>query len=498
MARRWLDPASAADIGTPRPGSHRRASPRRLARSAQTPDELHDALLGNGFLTERRSGWGCRDAACPSSTPLIEARRATWLGVAPTAAPVPRCRGATPPSPSRCILDATLSPVIAAPQEFVDRVTSPADALRCFNSFAAAWQVRGRSQRSGWRSPHGGSPPARSRSRSPRWRRKALRCVDATAPGATHDEWCDRRTSRAHPSLHRQATARGDRARRHAGFRAVSPSAGSTLRPASGGKVPHAVLDDRHAAARLRGACLCLGIRGPAGTDWPNTTFTLARRAGACPAAPPGTRLSPPASSVAHPPGPRCAAPPSPSFLGAPPSTVESHRAARTVHGGRCPHARERVADVLREHGASFFDEIADATGLLRTQVEDALGETGGGGLANYRTASPASARCSYRRKGASRRRWPAPRRTALRHRRRWPLGAAQSPAHSGARSVGRRNHDFDRGRRAEPSSAAMGSSSGASAHARPTGCRRGGFSFPRCGGWRPAVKCEADGLWTA
>ena len=33
------------------------------------------------------------------------------------------------------------------------------------------------------------------------------------------------------------------------------------------------------------------------------------------------------------------------------------------------------VADFLRAHGASFFDEIADGTRLLRTQIEDALAE---------------------------------------------------------------------------------------------------------------------------
>jgi ATP-dependent Lhr-like helicase len=34
-----------------------------------------------------------------------------------------------------------------------------------------------------------------------------------------------------------------------------------------------------------------------------------------------------------------------------------------------------KVAEHLATHGASFFDEIVDATGLLRTQVEDALAE---------------------------------------------------------------------------------------------------------------------------
>jgi ATP-dependent Lhr-like helicase len=35
----------------------------------------------------------------------------------------------------------------------------------------------------------------------------------------------------------------------------------------------------------------------------------------------------------------------------------------------------QSVADFLKEHGASFYDEIVDGTGLLRTQVEDALAE---------------------------------------------------------------------------------------------------------------------------
>jgi ATP-dependent Lhr-like helicase len=43
----------------------------------------------------------------------------------------------------------------------------------------------------------------------------------------------------------------------------------------------------------------------------------------------------------------------------------------------------QAVADYLRTAGASFFDEIAEGTGLLRTQVEDALAELVALGLAN-------------------------------------------------------------------------------------------------------------------
>jgi len=49
---------------------------------------------------------------------------------------------------------------------------------------------------------------------------------------------------------------------------------------------------------------------------------------------------------------------------------------AVTQPEGIAPSGRAaRVADVLRTHGASFFDEIVDATRMLRTEVEEALAE---------------------------------------------------------------------------------------------------------------------------
>jgi ATP-dependent Lhr-like helicase len=42
----------------------------------------------------------------------------------------------------------------------------------------------------------------------------------------------------------------------------------------------------------------------------------------------------------------------------------------------------QNVANYLRTHGASFFEEITEGTGLLRSQVEDALGELVAQGLA--------------------------------------------------------------------------------------------------------------------
>lgn len=43
----------------------------------------------------------------------------------------------------------------------------------------------------------------------------------------------------------------------------------------------------------------------------------------------------------------------------------------------------ERVAEMIRDHGASFFDEIVDGTGLLPVQVEEALAELVAHGIVN-------------------------------------------------------------------------------------------------------------------
>jgi ATP-dependent helicase Lhr and Lhr-like helicase len=49
--------------------------------------------------------------------------------------------------------------------------------------------------------------------------------------------------------------------------------------------------------------------------------------------------------------------------------------AARPEEAPELSSRAQRVADYLDRHGASFFDEIADATHLLRTELEDALAE---------------------------------------------------------------------------------------------------------------------------
>lgn len=55
---------------------------------------------------------------------------------------------------------------------------------------------------------------------------------------------------------------------------------------------------------------------------------------------------------------------------------MQWRRLAAEHEAGEPLHSRaQKVADFLAEHGASFFDEIADATRLLGTELEDALAE---------------------------------------------------------------------------------------------------------------------------
>ncbi len=74
----------------------------------------------------------------------------------------------------------------------------------------------------------------------------------------------------------------------------------------------------------------------------------------------------------------------------------------------------QRVLDVITAHGASFFDEIANASGLLGTQVEDGLGELVALGLVNCDSFAGLRALLvpSEKRRAADGRK--RPRRTAL------------------------------------------------------------------------------------
>ena len=54
-----------------------------------------------------------------------------------------------------------------------------------------------------------------------------------------------------------------------------------------------------------------------------------------------------------------------------------------TPDAAQASHRARAVADFIRDNGASFFDELADGTRLLRPQIEEALAELVALGLVN-------------------------------------------------------------------------------------------------------------------
>jgi ATP-dependent Lhr-like helicase len=95
------------------------------------------------------------------------------------------------------------------------------------------------------------------------------------------------------------------------------------------------------------------------------------------------------------------------------------------------------VVEYLKQHGASFFDEIATGTGLLKTQTEEALGELVGAGLVNSDSFAglralllPADRKGGYG--GHHRRRMPL---MSIEEAGRWTLRMRANAATDGARS---------------------------------------------------------------
>jgi ATP-dependent Lhr-like helicase len=95
----------------------------------------------------------------------------------------------------------------------------------------------------------------------------------------------------------------------------------------------------------------------------------------------------------------------------------------------------QAVAAYIREHGASFFDELADGTNLLRPEVEEALGELVALGLVSSNSFAGLRALLlpSDQRKGSRRRR--AASSFAMDGAGRWALARRIRPTQSGPQS---------------------------------------------------------------
>ncbi len=372
MSRRWLDEEAAAGVGRLDPEAIDRVRAEAWP-SATNADELHDALLGLAFVTEQEVAgiepWRALLVA------LVDAGRATRLSVQRTASAETTTTGeralwiAAERLPQfACVFPhAVHSPPIAAPAEFAARSWPAEDAL--------VEIARSRLEGLG---PVSANALAES---------MALPLVDIEAalaklaaegfamrgsftPGASQIEWCDRALlARIHrytvnrlrreiepvssqdfmrflcrwqhviPSERRQGPdALAALITQLAGFEAPAAAWEAEILPARLDNYEFTWLDDLCLAGRAVWTRLTAPSRLAAGNAGPirTTPVTLLprRHLGLWNRAVAASAESPPVSSRAR-----------------------------------------RVAEHLASHGASFYDEIVEATGLLRTQVEDALAE---------------------------------------------------------------------------------------------------------------------------
>ncbi|HUL06787.1 MAG TPA: DEAD/DEAH box helicase [Candidatus Acidoferrum sp.] len=370
MGRRWLAPEDAADIG--------RLDPEAIARvraeawpEAANADELHDALVWLGFLSaeeaDKQAGWKDWLAA------LVHDKRAARLTTPTstlwiTAERLPQFLALWP--------QARLEPPITAPAEYAAREWSGEEAL--------VEILRGRLE---------GLGPVTEEALGAALGVSASDVAIALAalqvegfamrgrftPGIAVDEWCERRLlARVHTytvkrlraeiepvaardflrfllSWHRvtpDARMQGPDAvevvvAQLEGFEAAAGAWETEILPARLEEYEPAWLDDQCLSGRIAWARLRPRLARPNGergiTPVRTTPITLlARRHGPLWAA-----LSP-------------------------------------LPDGVQPNGRaQAVVNCIRQHGASFFDELVEGTGLLRNQVEEALAELVALGLVN-------------------------------------------------------------------------------------------------------------------
>jgi ATP-dependent Lhr-like helicase len=373
--RRWLDPETAADMGKLDPAAI--STVREQAWPDVTnPDELHDALHAMGVITAEegeRSGWSRHLEA------LIDSRRATRL----------HSHGRVFWACAECLPlvlavynESTLDPSVSPPAEKAEKVWQREEAITDL--------VRGRLQSLG---PVTAREIAETLALVPSEVGVALvelesegfvlrgRFTDeATAPEAVHAgdatlEWCERRLlARIHRYTIKTLRAEiepvsgADFMRFlfewHGITRSPKPegveSLDAVVKQLEGYEIPAAAWESDVLAVRLHDY----------DPHWLDSLCLSGRALWA--------RLQPAKSMTASP-------------VRTTPIALVTRRhwslwnqlAAAPRDEMQLSHGARAMHDYLREHGASFFDDMVGGTRLLRSQAETALGELVSAGLVN-------------------------------------------------------------------------------------------------------------------
>jgi ATP-dependent Lhr-like helicase len=428
MGRRWLAPEQAGELG--------RLDPDAIARvrgeawpDAETADELHDALVWLGFLTDAELGATPRWhelAAALARDKRVARLDAPHDGIWIAAERLPQFQALWPA--------ATCTPAIAAPAAYAEREWSAEDAL--------VEILRGRLEGQG---PVTQDMLAEALGIAPNDAAAALAVLEAEGfalrgrftPGAAVDEWCERRLlARIHGyTLKRlraeiEPVAARDFLRFLLDWQRVAPdtrmegpdAVEAIVGQLEGFEAPAGAWESEILPARLTGyepAWLddhCLAGR----IAWARLTPRAAKPNGGARGATP-VRTTP-ITLLARRRAPLWSA------LSATPEPVQP--------SGRA----QAVLDMIGTHGASFFDELVEGTGLLAPQVEEALAELVAHGLVNCDSFAglrallvPSDRRPAFA--GARRRRRSAA--FAMEDAGRWALARRARPASAPTGALG-------------------------------------------------------------
>jgi len=363
MGRRWLSPEDASDLGRLDADAVARVRAEAWPEAANA-DELHDAMVWLGFIgtDEAQAGPGWNDwlgeLARQSRMAKFNAPGATlWI----TAERLPQFRALWPES--------NVEPAIAAPAPHAERSWSRDEAL--------VEVLRGRLEGLG---PVTADALAAPLGLKPEEIATPLAALQAEGfamrgrftPGTNAEEWCERRLLARihHYTVKRlraeiEPVAARDFLRFLLSWQRVAPDArmqgpkaiDTIIGQLEGFEAPAGAWETEILPARLAGyEAQWLDARCLAGhVAWARLRPRNAK-------ANSGEGRATPVRTT-------------------PITLLERRHAAHWT--SLSPHAdgahvsprAQAVADYLRQHGASFFDELADGAGLLRSQLEEALAE---------------------------------------------------------------------------------------------------------------------------
>jgi ATP-dependent Lhr-like helicase len=388
-SRRWLDPAEAADFG--------RLDPEAIARvreeawpEATNPDELHDALLLLGFITDAegtRSGWRNlfeRLIETKRATHLVATGQATlWVA----AEQLPTVRAVLP--------QAGVQPALEVPKEFAERAWAREEALTEI--------VRARLQGLG---PVTAANLAKPVAVNTTEIDAALLALEAEGfamrgnfSGEAALEWCERRLlARIHRYTVQRLRAEIEPVSVADFLRFLFDWQGLTTDPRPEGPQALAAVIEQLEGFEAPAAAWEADLLAARLHDYdPQYLDGLCLAGRAL-----WTRLTPPKPQPRHPGRAALGSVQSPKVADGKEHASQPVRTTpialltrsrltlwhalatgREVVALRLAPRAQAVVEYLKQHGASFFDEIATGTGLLKTQTEEALGELVGAGLVN-------------------------------------------------------------------------------------------------------------------